>query len=743
MEPLILDGMWMLLASALVFLMQVGFCALEAGLVQSKNTINVAAKNVTDLCISGVSFWAIGSVIMFGDGRLADAGIDTSPEHNWAMAFLVFQILFCGTATTIVSGAVAERMRFGSYALLAAVISLCIYPIIGSWAWMGLDGGALGWLEELGFVDFAGSTVVHSVGGWVALAALLIIGPRLGRYSTRDSGRLQAGNVPLSAVGLGLIWVGWIGFNGGSTLALDSSIGLIILNTVLAGCAGGCAAQGLSHVKDGFVSVNALLNGVLGGLVAVTAGCHLFEPWAAAVIGAIGGLSVIGGSWLLDRFRIDDAVGAIPAHLGAGIMGTLGVAILARPDSFEISAFDQLQIQALGVVAIGAYAFTASFVALYLINKMVRLRVNEAEEITGLNAVEHNASTAVLDLIHDMEVQRETGDLGRPVRVDAGSEVESIAHQYNRVIKKIQGDSRKLERAYDEILKAKAQADAANRAKSSFLANMSHELRTPLNAIIGFSELLFRETFGPLSGDGKYKDYAETIHEAGSHLLSLVNDLLEHSRIEAGQAELKDNDIDIGRLLASVTRMTESAADRGGVILAVDVEDELPALRGDERLVKQIVLNLVSNAIKFTNPEGQVRILARIEADRRIAIVVADTGIGMSRQGILEAMEPFKQLQDHHAKQYAGTGLGLPLVKAMLKLHGASLTIDSIEGHGTTATARFPVDRTVLSHRDEAVIKLEAEINAETVDQSDGGQSDGDQSDGETAAVQNKEGTPA
>lgn len=530
----------------------------------------------------------------------------------------------------------------------------------------------------------------------------MIIGPRQGRYSATASGRLQAGNVPLSAVGLGLIWVGWIGFNGGSTLALDGSIGLIILNTVLAGCAGGCAAQGLGRMLDGFVSVNALLNGVLGGLVAVTAGCHLFEPWAAVVIGAIGGVAVIGGYSLLDRLRIDDAVGAIPAHLGAGIFGTLGVAILARPGSFEASAFDQLQIQALGVVAIGAYAFAVSFVALYLINKLAPLRVGSAEEVTGLNVVEHNASTAVLDLIQDMEVQRETGDLGRPVRVDAGSEVESIAHQYNRVLKKIQGDSRKLERAYDEILKAKAQADTANRAKSSFLANMSHELRTPLNAIIGFSELLFRETFGPLSGNGKYKDYAGTIHEAGSHLLSLVNDLLEHSRIESGQAELNDNDIDLGRLLASVKRMTEDAADRGEVKLTVDLEEELPALRGDERLVKQIVLNLVSNAIKFTNPEGQVRILARIEADRRMAIVVADTGIGMSREGILEAMEPFKQLQDHHAKEYAGTGLGLPLVKAMLKLHGASLTIDSIEGHGTVATARFPVNRTVRPKQEQA-----------------------------------------
>jgi Amt family ammonium transporter len=693
-DAVILDSLWILIASALVLLMQIGFCALEAGVVRAKNTINVAAKNITDLCVSGLAFWAVGAGVMFAEGRFADGAQGSGAAHSWALSFLVFQIMFCGTATTIMSGAVAERMRYGAYTILVAVVTLVVYPMTGSWAWQGIDGGAPGWLEARGFVDFAGSTVVHSLGGWAALAALLVIGPRMGRFEAGAGAPLQSSNIPLSAIGVGLMWVGWIGFNGGSTLALNDQLGGIILNTILAGCAGGCAAQAVSWLRDRSVSVYALLNGILAGLVGITAGCHMVDEPAAVLIGAIAGALMTPSFILLERLKIDDAVGAIPVHLIAGIWGTLAVAFLARPGTFEISMLDQLGIQALGIAAIGAYAFPVCLVIFYAINTVLPLRASPEAEIDGFNVTEHDASNAVTNLIMDMERQRQTGDLGEPVRVEHGSEVETVAIQYNRVVTKIRRDSKKLEKAYDEILKAKAAAESASLAKTSFLANMSHELRTPLNAIIGFSELMQNEAFGPLSGEGRYKEYSETIHEAGTHLLSLVNDLLEHSRIESGQAEIREGDIDLQRLIGSIARMTQDAANRAEVELSVDLDDDIPILVGDERLVKQIVLNLVSNAIKFTNPKGRVQIIARLEADNRIALVVSDTGIGMSRDGIAEAMEPFKQLQDHHAKEYAGTGLGLPLVKAMLRMHQGTLTIDSIEGHGTTATARFPDART-------------------------------------------------
>lgn len=711
-DPLVLDSLWILIASSLVLLMQIGFCALEAGVVRAKNTINVAAKNITDLCVSGLAFWAVGASVMFADGRYADGTQGSGALQSWALSFLVFQIMFCGTATTILSGAVAERMRYGAYALLVACVTLVVYPVTGSWAWQGIDGGQPGWLEARGFVDFAGSTVVHSVGGWAALAALVVVGPRMGRFGPGDDSPIQSSNIPMSAIGVGLMWVGWIGFNGGSTLALNDQLGGIILNTILAGCAGGCAAQAVSLLRYRSVSVFALLNGILAGLVGITAGCHIVDGPSAVLIGAIAGALMTPSLLLLERLKIDDAVGAIPVHLIAGIWGTLAVALLARPGSLEISMVDQLGVQALGIAAIGAYAFPVCLVIFYVLNMVVPLRASPEAEVDGFNVTEHRASNAMSNLIMDMERQRQTGDLGEPVRVENGSEVETVAIQYNRVVTKIRHDAKKLEKAYDEILKAKAAAESASLAKTSFLANMSHELRTPLNAIIGFSELMQNEAFGPLSGDGRYKEYNETIYEAGNHLLSLVNDLLEHSRIESGQAEIRDGEIDLQRLIRSIARMTQDAANRAEVDLSVDLDEGLPILIGDERLVKQIVLNLVSNAIKFTNPEGQVRILARLEADNRIALVVSDTGIGMSREGIAEAMEPFKQLQDHHAKQYAGTGLGLPLVKAMMRLHDGTLTIDSIEGHGTTATARFP-DRRTQAQRVERPAQPAAEAGGD------------------------------
>jgi len=687
-----IDTFWIMLASALVLLMQIGFCALEAGLVRAKNNINVAAKNLSDLCLSGLGFWFIGSVVMFADGRLDEIGTGgDTVEAGWVSAFLVFQILFCGTASTIVSGAVAERIRYVSYLVIVLLVTLVIYPVIGNWAWRGLDGGEPGWLEARGFIDFAGSTVVHSVGGWVALAALLVIGPRRNRYGS-GAHPPQPSNVPMAAVGVGLIWVGWLGFNGGSTLAADPMIASIVLNTVLAGCAGGVAAQLISWTRSGSVAVSALMNGVLAGLVGITAGCAVAAPEGAVLIGAVAGIIVVPAHEWLDRMHIDDAVGAVPVHLAAGIWGTLAVAMFAEPGAH----LHQLQVQATGVLAAGAYALPVSFVVLWTINKILPLRADENAERVGLNIAEHGASSAMTDLITDMEQHRITGALDRPVQVEPGTELEPIATQYNRVLAKLRWDARKLERAHSEIVRAKTEAETANRAKSSFLANMSHELRTPLNAIIGFSELLQGETFGPIGGEGRYKEYAETINEAGTHLLSLVNDLLEHSRIESGKLELDEREEDLPRLMASIHRMTEEAAQRAGVRVEIDVETDVPALRGDPRLLKQILLNLVSNAIKFTDPDGRIKLSARLEPDRRLALVVADTGIGMSRDGITEALEPFKQLQEHYVREKGGTGLGLALVKAMLRLHDGTLTIDSIIGHGTTVTCRFPQSRTVM-----------------------------------------------
>jgi len=688
-----IDVAWIIIAAALILVMQGGFCALESGYVRARNNVNVAAKNLADLCLSTATFWLIGASIMFADGRLYQpAGADL--ETGWPPAFLLFQSLFCGTATTIISGAVAERVGFLAYSCITLVVALAIYPVSGGWAWSGIDGGAMGWLEAMGFIDFAGSTVVHSVGGWVALAVLLIIGPRMGRFDGKAKPP-QPNNLSLSALGVICLWVGWFGFNGGSTLHFNALVPHIILNTTIAACFGGMVTQAVSYALTRRVHIGKLFNGILGGLVAITAGAHILTTEGAAAIGAAGGLAVLAGEYLLVRFKVDDAVGAVPVHLFAGAVGTIGLVPLAPAGAFAIPVFDQLMVQALGVLAIGAYSFGVAFVLFKLLNRVLPLRVSAEGERVGLNVFEHDESSPIVDIIDDMEKNQDAESHLQPVRVHIGSEIEPVAQKYNQVVGRVNQHMLYLEKTMNELVRAKSAAESANQAKSSFLASMSHELRTPLNAIIGFAEVMELESFGPLGGNGKYEEYTKSIREAGGHLLSLINDLLEHSRIEAGKLDLHETDVDIGKVVDEVLRLVEPNARKAGVTLAFDGPPNLPELHADRRLVKQVIINLASNAIKFTDQGGRVTVKTALETDERLAVSVIDNGVGMTRAEIGQAVEPFGQTGSAYIRNDQGTGLGLPLVRAMMRLHQGSMTIDSAPGKGTTVTVRFPEDRTV------------------------------------------------
>ena len=688
-----IDVAWIIIAAALILVMQGGFCALESGFVRARNNVNVAAKNLADLCLSTASFWLVGAAIMFADGKLYQPGAGEL-ETGWPSAFLLFQSLFCGTATTIISGAVAERVGFIAYGCITLFVALAIYPVTGGWAWSGIDGGAAGWLEAMGFIDFAGSTVVHSVGGWVALAILLIIGPRMGRFDG-EAKPPQPNNLSLSALGVICLWVGWFGFNGGSTLQFNKDVPHIILNTTIAACFGGMVTQAVSYALTRRVHVGKLFNGILGGLVAITAGAQILTAEGAAAIGAAGGLAVLAGEYLLLRRKIDDAVGAIPVHLFAGAAGTIGLVPLAPAGTFSIPVADQLLVQILGVAAIGAYSFGTAFVGFTLLNRVLPLRVPEEGERVGLNVYEHDESSPIVDIIDDMERNQDSESHLQPVRVHTGSEIEPVAQKYNQVVGRVNQHMLYLEKTMNELVRAKSAAESANQAKSSFLASMSHELRTPLNAIIGFAEVMELESFGPLGGDGRYQDYTKSIREAGGHLLSLINDLLEHSRIEAGKLDLHETEIDVANVVDEVMRLIEPNAGKAGVALAAESAADLPRLNADRRLVKQVVINLASNAIKFTDRGGRVRILTALETDGRLALSIIDNGIGMTRAEIAHAVEPFAQTGSAYVRSDQGTGLGLPLVRAMMRLHQGSMTIDSVPGQGTTVTVRFPENRVV------------------------------------------------
>ncbi len=470
-----LDIAWILVAAALVMFMQAGFSSLESGSVRTKNSINVAAKNFADFSLTAAVFWAFGFALMFGDSVGGWFGFSDFflPETAgpFLMAFFIFQIGFAGTATTIMSGAVAERMKFSGYLIMALVMSALIYPVYGHWAWGSLAGGEAGWLESRGFIDFAGSTVVHSMGGWMALAGVIIIGPRLGRFG-KNAVPIHGHDIPIVTLGVFILWLGWFGFNGGSTLALTSDVPTIIVNTTISGAFGALVAMAISWRTGGHVDVVTTMNGALAGLVAVTASANIVSTVDAAIIGVIAGVVMYGVTVLLERVEIDDVVGAVPVHLGAGIWGTLAVALFGNPEAWGGDGrLSQLWVQATGVLVGFVWAFGLGYLLLWLINRRFPLRVDPEGELMGLNVAEHGASTEILDLLTDMDKQRQTDDYSTPVSVEPHTEIGQIAQQYNRVLEGINAQTAAL-----QLLRNTA--SAANEAQT-----VNEAMRTSLREV--------------------------------------------------------------------------------------------------------------------------------------------------------------------------------------------------------------------------------------------------------------------
>jgi ammonium transporter, Amt family len=391
-----LDTFALLMCAVLVIHMKPGFALLEAGLHGSKNVINIFMKNYATFAIAGIAFWAIGFSIMYGSGLfLGGHEADLFPGS----ADFFFQMVFAATAATIVSGAIGGRMKFGAYLVFALVMTAIIYPFLGSWHWGG------GWLADLGFYDFAGSSVVHAVGGFAALGGVLAVGSRLGRYAGGRVNAMPGHNMPLAGLGVFLLWIGWFGFNGGSQLAFSSvadaqAIATVFLNTNLAAAAGAGAALFLSWSVYRKPDFSMTLNGVIAGLVAITAGPDVIDGGWAILVGAIGGVLVVGSILLLDRLRIDDPVGAISAHGTAGIWGTVAVGIFGGAD---------LGVQVLGTLVYALAAFSASYVLFVALKATIGLRVDAHEEVSGLDLAEHGA-----------EAYLNADTLNDPVLVGAG-----------------------------------------------------------------------------------------------------------------------------------------------------------------------------------------------------------------------------------------------------------------------------------------------------------------------------------
>ena len=481
------DTLWVIDCAILVFIMQAGFMCMETGLSRHKNSINVALKNAADFGVSVVIFWIFGFGLMFGSSYNGFFGTDlfffktTNAEY---MTYFVFQAMFVATAATIISGAVAERMKFNGYLIITILATGIIYPIVGHWAWSSsylsnIDSAkellnevdqvtSTGWLTNLGFIDFAGSTIVHSVGGWIALSAVIIIGPRIGKYSESNKGKFTGSSFPLAVLGTLILWFGWFGFNGGSNGAMDESVPLILINTFLAAAFGLLTGLGTSFIIYKKPDPFYVVLGPLAGLVAITAGCNSMTTVVSIFVGIIGALVAVLITEILNKYEIDDVVGAVPVHLGAGVWGTLAVGFFSDLNILgtDLTRLEQIKAQFIGVLTIGAFSFFGSYIILRILNYFYPLRVTPLQEELGLNIAEHNAVSVEHDLISILEKQSQSGDLAIRGPQDPFTAGGVIGLYYNKLMNKLEISEKEKEKWRSRISK---EVNLAVKVQENFL----------------------------------------------------------------------------------------------------------------------------------------------------------------------------------------------------------------------------------------------------------------------------------
>lgn len=429
-----LDFHWVILCGFLVFMMQLGFAMVETGCVRSKNTISVAMKNLADATFGFVFFWLIGFGLMFGDDLKGLFGTSLFmidgliPSQS---AFFFFQAMFATTSATIVSGAVAERMKFSGYVITAIVVTSLIYPLFGHWAW-----GEGGWLKQLGFIDFAGSTVVHSMGAWVGLAGAWVLGPRLGKFHRREIRHFAPSNHNFIVFGVFILWFSWFGFNAGSLLSFAPSVASILMNTLISGATGGVSAYLISLMFSRKVGVELFSFGIIAGLVGITAGCASFTAHQSALVGLVSSVVMFVSERALLKARLDDPLSVVAIHGFTGIWGTMAVAIFAAlPQGISRAHF--LLIQATGVITAFVLAFSSGLLLFLLLKWGAALRVSKRHEALGLNVTEHQAKLPWVDTIESIIKIMRSGNFQRKIYEERGTEVGVVARFFNYLLNRL------------------------------------------------------------------------------------------------------------------------------------------------------------------------------------------------------------------------------------------------------------------------------------------------------------------
>ncbi|MDJ0614165.1 MAG: ammonium transporter [Rhizobiaceae bacterium] len=678
---------WILFCTVLVLFMQAGFLLLEAGAVRSKNAVNVAQKNAADFVLCSVIFFLFGHQIAFGSNVLPFLGfgsLDPLANNASVLVMLIYQFAFCATAATIVSGAIAERMNFAGYLILTCIIAALIYPVFAHMVW----GNAVllnnpSYLADKGFLDFAGSTVVHSTAAWVALAAILVIGPRIGRFDENGNVKpMHGSSAVLSLAGTVILFIGWIGFNAGAVAPEAPRLPVVIANTILGAAFGSAAGMLLGYFLSGRkFSPTSTINGLLGGLVAITAGCAYVNLEGAVLVGIVGGsVAILASAFILYVLKIDDPVDVVAVHGAGGVTGSLMVALVGYPeDMVNGSRFSQLLVQLEGNVINFIWAFGASFILLKLVNRFVRLRVSEADEKLGLNSSEHGVTLGIdqmrAAIVEGFATSETSGsDIEKfRLEVNEGEENADVAIAFNSLLDK-HGET------IESLDVMRHRAEEASRTKSEFLANMSHEIRTPMNGVMGMAELL-----GNTKLDPKQKSFTDIIVKSGQALLTILNDILDFSKLEAGKMMLDPAPFRLREVVEDVATLVASNAAEKDVELVVRIAPELSDnFIGDAGRLRQILNNLAGNAVKFTK-EGHVFIDVKSIAgnQNRLRFEVKDTGVGIPEDKLQQVFEKFSQVDNTASRSHDGTGLGLSISSALVSLMNGEIGVESTEGEGS------------------------------------------------------------
>lgn len=725
-----LDQLWVLVAAAMVFTMQAGFLCVEAGMSRAKHSMNVAIKNLTDYLAASIAFFLIGYGLMFGKSWLGILGtsdfISPFAASSSEAVFFFFQVVFCGTSATIVSGAMAERMTFKSYLVYSFFVSAFLYPLFGHWVWGGsfyLD--QKGWLAQLGYLDFAGSSVVHQMGGWIALAGIIVLGPRLGKFDAQGRPRRLIGHdIPLALLGIFILWFGWFGFNGGSTLEMNESVGLVVVNTNLGGAAGALSALAVGWSFRKRADIFDIANGALGGLVAITASALYVTPLAAILIGAVAGpVIIVGGAWLENRLKLDDVVGAVPVHGFCGLWGILAVALFAKPE-FLIhpeNRFYHLGIQELGSISCFVVSFGGAFAFFKLLDRFLGLRVSPEAERLGLNWSEHKAKSSLQELAETVRGIAADRNWEKRVDVDPYSDTGEFGQHFNHLLDVVRESVREIDTKRMELEKQKENLEMINRnlkkaeedlqsehaqllqadkmgAIGQLASGVAHEVRNPLGIILQGIASISRSRSLTVND----RRLLAMVEEAVGRANRIVQGLLKFSR----RAPLKLVEGSLNKVILNSLILVEKHLLLRKVAVVKDLQGDLPSVMIDTNEMEHVFINLMTNSLQAMPAGGRLilrtttRKLTECKpgvgmrttdffkpGDSAVVCEIQDAGIGIPEDQIKKVFEPFFTTKPPGE----GTGLGMSIVQSIIQSHRGFIGISSREGKGTTVTITLPL----------------------------------------------------